>query len=122
MAIPSTARVFTQALDPSDILDFYLGLTSGDDGDDLQVGENVASFQLTLSAEAVAAGLILMDGGRTRISANVLGFWLQANAAAQISAIFDGAGVQLPIVFTYTTDNTPPRTVQRTLVVIGRNQ
>lgn len=122
MAIPTTARVFTQHFDPSDILDFYLGLTEGDDEGDLQVGEKVDTFSLTLSPEAVAAGLILMGEGRTRISGNVLGFWLQASTAAQVSSIFDGAGISLPIVFTYTTTNTPPRTIQRTLVVIGRNQ
>ena len=124
MAVPDTAKIFRQSMDPTDVLDFYIGLSKGEDDDDLQTTENVTGFTLVLPAESVAAGLQIVSEGRyvTRYENQVFAFWLRTNAAAQINAIFDGTGLNLPVVVTYTTDFDPPRTIQRTVVVNVRNQ
>lgn len=129
MAIPPNAKAIAQPMDPSDVLDFSVTVTRGDPDDlpapFLLTGENVASFTLALSAEAIAAGLLLKSGGGyppPTFADLVCTFWLAVDPAMQASAAFAAAGLTLAIELTVVTTSTPPRTKQRTLTVTVANQ
>lgn len=105
-------------MDPSDIADFEVDL-SGIDG--LLVGaENVYTFSLALSAEAVALGLEIGTGPRAPITINSstgIYLWLQVNASFISDPAFSGEGVELAIELTIDTNSSPSRRRQRTLVI-----
>ncbi len=125
MPNPLTAKTFEQAMDPADVVDFKLTISQGDDdGDMLQSGENVASYTLTATAEAVAAGLqVLQSGGRQpALVGNLLQFWLSVQSMLQSASLFGGAGVQLAIELTVVTTATPARTRQRTILITVAQQ
>lgn len=128
MPIPSTA-LDLGTIEPKDLLDFYIAISQGTaEGDILQPGEDVASYTLALPLEASAAGLTIVEketeNGKyaTRLADRVLAFWLNIMPAQQGSTAFDGQGVSLPIEFTFTTTNTPPRIKQRTFKIRVTNK
>lgn len=123
--IPATATRFTdENLDPNDVLDFYIVLTRGAEGDGkafLYESESVTSFSLILGAESVAAGLQIASTGpfQLRLGNDVIGFGLSVLSAMRTSPIFD-TGLDMPLELKVTTDQN--RTRRRTLVIKGINQ
>jgi hypothetical protein len=128
MANPATAKAFAQALDPSDVVDFYVVLSQGEHDAPvptvLLLGEGVETYSLTLPAEAVAVGLRIVDrvGYEDRLVGNVLSLWLEVDSTMQTSPIFNGNGVTVPIEILIETTATPPRTKQRSFLVRISNQ
>lgn len=116
-------------MDPADVLDISIVITQGDAAavppPFLLTGEAVGSFTLTLSAEAVAAGLAIKQANgypAPTFSGLICTFWLAVDAAMQTSPIFDGEGVTLSLELTVVTTSDPKRTKQRTLTVKVANQ
>lgn len=123
MPIPATALAFEQPVDPSDVQDFAIILSQGPADAKptpfLLPGETVASFAMSVGAEAAAAGLLIRSdaGYAPTYVANKITFWPVIAAAQQSSPLFDGDGVRLAIELTVVTSNSPARTKQRSIVV-----
>jgi hypothetical protein len=121
MAIPTTAVSIGQIMDPKEELDFAIDVAGL-----LEVGENVASYTLSVFAEAVALGLAIMSGsGRNAFYSLVtkkVSFWLAIDVGNQSNVAYDGAGASLGLLLTIITDATPARTRQRTVVVRAAQQ
>lgn len=123
MANPATARAFAQALDPEDEADFYVFVNQGaPDATPAPVllpGEWIASYSLTLSAEAAAVGLeIVADGARApQLVGNRLEIWLTVADEMRGNAAFAGAGITVGISLTIVTTADPARTKERTFLV-----
>lgn len=125
MPLPSTAPVFERLLDPTDIDVFKILLSQGASDEDLLApGENVDSYTLTLSPEAVTAGLLIKSGGgyATTLAGLEVTFWLEVDSDDQASPLFDGSGMTLGIELTIDTTSSPPRRKQRTVAVTVVNQ
>ena len=129
MAIPTTAKKLDQPLDPSDmglysIVVTQRGVDTAEKFPILEVGQSVESFTLTLGAEAVAAGLIIMqDQGREIVRvANEVFFWLMVDPAMRSLPAFDGAGLELPMELTVKTAPEPSRTKQKTVTAKVQQQ
>ena len=114
MAIPTTTFIWTQSMDPYDILDYTIncaGLLEG--------GELIGSFTLQPLSEAIALGLnIKNSGGYTTklIDGTSINFWAEIIEEEQGNPKFAG-GVVLPMELTVITNSTPPRKKQRTLAI-----
>jgi hypothetical protein len=116
----AATKTFDYTMDPSDIVDFWATVSQGTDiGDMLRDGENVASWQLTATAEAVAAGFqILQTADRLpHLVDRAFRFWVAIAAARQSDDVFSGKGVELVTELTVTTDSTPSRRFQRSMTV-----
>lgn len=128
MALPATAQAFAQALDPSDVVDFYVVVSQGAPDAPtptvLLLGEAIADYSLALTTEAAAVGLRIVDraGYGNRLTGNVLKLWLEVEASMRGSAIFNGAGVTVAIELLIETSSNPPRTKQRSFLVRIANQ
>jgi hypothetical protein len=128
MAIPATARAFDQALDPSDVIDFYVVISQGAPEAApptvLLLGEAVADYALALSPEAAAVGLRIVEraGYENRLSGNLLTLWLEVDPDLRSSPLFNGTGVIVAIEMLIETTATPPRTKQRSFLVRIANQ
>ncbi len=125
MPTPPNAIALTQPMDPSDLIDYSLTLSQGDDAKSLlATGESVASYTLELTTEAMAAGLQIQSGNGydTTLSGLSLKFWLAVDPAVTSNATFDGAGLTLGIELTVITDAPTPRRRQRTITVQVANQ
>lgn len=118
MALPPTAKAFTQVIDPADIDVFETTIGQGDD-QMLATGEGVAAFVFAATAEAAAAGLRIMteDGRAPTLTGLVLRFWLAVDPALLGAAAFSGTGIDLGLELTIKTTSTPYRTKQKTIVV-----
>jgi hypothetical protein len=129
MAIPTNAKKLDQPLDPSD-MDLYKAIITQRGVDTaeafplLEVGQSVADFTLTLTAEAVAAGLmILHDAGREIVRVNnEVFFWLAVDEAMRALPVFDGAGIILPMELTVWTAPDPARRKQKTITATVAQQ
>lgn len=115
--IPLTAKSIGPAMDPSDVIEYEIEF-GGDDGL-LEVGEQVASYTIVLSAEAVALGLELGTSTRapSQPTPTSLRLWFQVNASFRSNAAYSGAGTVFSMEATIVTDATPSRTRQRTLLL-----
>jgi hypothetical protein len=115
MAIPAAASAWSQPMDPSDRVDYRIDLvTAGLLGG----GEQVDSYTLTLLPEAVALGLTILediDHGPFDDGTSIH-LWLEVVEAFRTNTAFN-AGVNLPMELTVETTSTPPRRLQRTIVV-----
>lgn len=116
MAIPPTAETFAQTLDPQEELDFSINCAGL-----LELGEEIASYTLTVLAEGVALGLTIMSGsGRDHglnDESNGVDFWLTIDPGYQANVAFEGAGTALPLHVQFETNSTPARTRERTFLV-----
>lgn len=116
MAIPPTAVKFAGTLDPQEELDFAINCVGL-----LEAGETIASYTLTVLAEAVALGLTIMSGGGRNHALNDsdagIDLWLTIAPGFQANAAFDGAGTPLPLHVQFETDSSPARTRERTFLV-----
>lgn len=117
MPLPPNAILFDDPMDPYDRVDFLLTL-DGADGM-LEAGEGVASYTLTLLAEATALGLTIGTAAYapSQPNAQSLRFYLEVDSGFQANAAFDGDGVTLGLELSITTDSTPARRRQRTIGV-----
>lgn len=113
------ASAFEGELDPADEVD-YMADFGGDSRPVLEEGEDIASFNIALTAEAAAYGLQIMTGsGRDPVidgSGQKLIFWLCVDVAEQSNPDFT-EGVGLGIEITIVTTSVPARTRQRTFFV-----
>lgn len=118
MAIPPTAKVFDQALDPYEVIDYLVRCASGD-SPLLEAGESISTYTLSPSPDAAALGLTIGISAYqpSIIGGNQIKMWLSVDSAFHANAAFSGEGVSLPIEVTVVSNNTPPRTRQRTVVV-----
>jgi len=128
MPIPVNAVTIEQPFDPRDVLEIKVGISVGLATDDppsiLLVGEQVASLGVSVTSEAAAVGLMIVQGdfdGATypapSIVGNVITLWVTVAEARRNDAAFDGEGVTVGIEFTLRTNNNPPRTKQRTVAI-----
>jgi hypothetical protein len=116
MAIPSTAFKWSTAMDPTDVTDYLFDVTGLLDTAN---NEGVSSYTLTLASESVALGLTIGTGAyaTSSPSTNVYRVWFSIDPAYQSNGAFDGGGTSLPMTLTITTNSSPARTRQRTLVL-----
>jgi hypothetical protein len=115
----AATKTFDYTMDPSDIVDFWATISQGSSlGDLLRDGENVADWTLTATAEAVAAGLqVLQTSDRVpHLVDRAFRFWLSVATARQSDDVFAGKGVELVTELTVNTDSTPSRRMQRSLI------
>lgn len=106
MALPNLAPTFLRRMGPRDVMDIYPVLTRGDKVSDiLQLGEEVTSFTIGLTAEAAAAGLRLGTDDKAPRYAGLV-FYAQLSVAPlmQGAAIFLGAGLVLGVEITFSTN------------------
>jgi hypothetical protein len=107
MAIPPTAIVWPESLDPSDILDFSINCAAL-----LESDETVDTFTAIAGPEAALFGLTITN---TALDSNIISMWL-AIAPEKISdTAFLNAGTLLPVEITINTDSG--RRWQRTAVI-----
>lgn len=120
--LPPNAKKFPDPFDPKDRVEFILTL-DGPTGI-LEDGEGVGSYELTLTAEAVALGLTLGSGtfAPSQPLPNQIKFWLEVDGAFLNNAAFSGAGTDLGIEVTVTTNSNPARRRQRTAVITVAQQ
>jgi hypothetical protein len=113
MAVPAEAKVFAEALDPADIVDFEIDLSPL-----LEGAETIATHTETIPPESALLGLEFKTTGgyATSLTGNILRIWLGIADAQQSNAAF-ATGVTLPIELTITTNSTPARKKQRTVAV-----
>jgi hypothetical protein len=116
MTIPVNAYVWDEQMDPKDVVDYVVDVSGLLDTAN---GEGIASYTLTLNAEATALGLTLGTAGYAISQPTPTSYriWFSISAGFQSNAAFDGTGTSLPMELTITTNSTPARTRQRTLVL-----
>lgn len=119
MALPKNVQVFTEPMDPYDILDYEVDVTSL-----LQSGESVTSYTVSLPTESSLLGLEILTTApySTSITGNVIRFYLGVIGAEQANAAFSGEGAVLPIEISINTNTNPPRRKQRTVAVVVRQR
>ncbi len=126
MANPPTAKPFDQALDPADELDFYVILNQGSPDARvaplLLLGEAVASYTLSITAEGVTVGLLIVEriGFQNQLDGNRLKIWFEVTPALRASRMFDGTGVVVAVELTIWT--TQGRRKQRSFLMRISNQ
>ena len=126
MANPLTAKPFDQALDPTDELDFYVILNQGSPDAKvpplLLLGEAVATYTLSITAEGVTVGLMIVEriGFQNQLDGNVLKIWFDVTPSLRASRMFDGVGVTVAIELTIWT--TLGRRKQRSFLMRISNQ
>lgn len=122
MAIPASAKRFSDQMDPGDRYEFiadYSGL--------LQQGEQIAvgEWTLIMSAEGAAVGLSIIDSGPRAPALGInntrLIFWMEIDPDFQGDAVFD-SGIDVAITVRFETTNVPARRYERTIVVRVINQ
>lgn len=128
MPVPVTAKAFEQALDPSDIVDFYVFISQGSPDASpptvLLKGEAVAAYSLALSPEAAAVGLRIVERGsyKNSFSGNLLTVYFEVDDDLKGSPLFSGIGITVAVEMTIVTTSIPPRTKQRSFLVRIANQ
>jgi hypothetical protein len=116
----TSTKVFDYAMDPSDLVDFWAIISQGDDiGTLLRADENVASYTLTITAAAAAAGLQILttNDRQPQLVDRLARFWLSVADDQQSSDLFSGAGAELALELTVVTDAVPSRRFQRSMMV-----
>lgn len=116
MPIPPNAFQWSQPMDPADEIDYVVdvaGLL------DVAGGEAIASYTLTLGAEAVALGLTIGTGAYavSQPSSTSYKIWFSIDPAFQSNSAFGGQGALLPMTIKITTNSSPARIRERTLVL-----
>lgn len=128
MTIPATATAFEQPLAPKDVVDYYVVVTQGKADAKpptvLLLGEAIADYELTLSVEAIAAGLQIVEaeGYENHLTGNVLTLWLRLDPTMVGAPMFAGAGVIVAIEMLIKTTSDPTRTKARSFLVRITNQ
>ncbi|MBO9377928.1 hypothetical protein GG804_14230 [Sphingomonas histidinilytica] len=122
MATPSTATPWPETMDPVEemewIAPFWLLL---------EEYEQVESYELELSPEAIEAGVIIMTGdgrdhhlitGRPDMRDNTaVMLWLKVTEAMQQDPMFDGGGTAFPVRGRIRTNSVPSRKRKKTYLI-----
>jgi hypothetical protein len=119
MAIPADAKIWPDAMDPKDLIEYIIPLA----GFLLEPGELVDTFDLDLLSASALAGLIIrQDAGRapSYVNGGIL-LWLSVDPAEHGNAIFDGSGIQAGMELFFRTNSAPYRERQITAVVKIKN-
>lgn len=114
MPIPAGAIAWAQPFDPSDRTDYLVQF-----GALLTAGEVIDTASVTLLPEAVALGLTIIEDvahGPSIADDTAIELWFEVEESFRENAAFVG-GVDLPVEFTITTNATPMRRFQRTMVL-----
>jgi len=128
MANPIEAPQFPEPMDPYDEVDFVADFATGDGVNPplLDSGETIAAYTVTLSPEATAVGLTIMNSGlhvTSLESGNTkIKLWLTVSVGEQANAAYDGEGSELGVIFSITTSSSPARKRQRTSIVTVRQR
>lgn len=116
MAIPIGTYIWPEALDPSDVVDYTIDCEGLFD----DPAENIYSYTLELSPEAIFYGLMLEDPPTYNIELSPdrrsIKVWLQIEDPQENHADFR-LGVTLPIEVTFVTNAIQARIRQRTVAV-----
>lgn len=109
MAIPSTAPVALQSMDPYDLVDYKIEL-----GNLLEAGETISTWSVTALPETTLLGLQIQTGAgyAAALNGTDITIWLNVILAEQSNPAFT-AGVVLPFEVSFTTSNAPNRKKQR---------
>lgn len=122
MPLPTVVFKVPQSIDPSDIENITLRISkAGVDSERfplLDAGENIAQYELALTAEAIAVGLRIKDEAPyfTNLSGLLLNFTIDVDPAKRSLPIFN-KGVTVGIELTVLTDAIAPRRKQRTIAI-----
>lgn len=112
MAIPTSAIVSPEVMDPYDIVDFKIDCTGL-----LEPYEMVSTYVVQPLSESVLLGLELAPAGYpTTLELNKITFWARIATVNQSDTIFQNE-VLLPLEISITTNAVPPRKRQRTVVL-----
>ncbi len=114
MPAPTAAVAFQAVMDPSDRVDFIARFASL-----LEEGELIDTVSIALYPEAVALGFSILEGaglGPSIINNDAVLFWVEVEAGMREGSQFN-SGARMPIEFTITTNATPFRRFQRTLII-----
>jgi hypothetical protein len=113
MVLPTNAIRWKQPIDPSELLDFAAEFQPL-----LEVDEQIVTFTVALMAEAVAAGVqIVQQAGRAPMLVNSntrVRLWFEVVDEFREDPIFNGNGIEVGVVFTIHTNSDPARRRQRT--------
>ena len=115
MTIPSTAKKFSEPMDPKDVVDFVVDLTPL-----LGPGEQFATISFAVMPESAALGFQIKSGGGydpVEIDDSHVRLWLGVAPGNQSDPVWDAAGTTCAIEATAVTNNVPARTYQRTFAV-----
>lgn len=108
MANPPTAFPLPRPFDPSARRPYYAQLTRGDSiADMLQTGEEVTTYSVDLTSDAMLAGLTLMSSidKAPRYSNQVFSFWLdKIDPLKRASSVFNDKGADFGIEISYDTN------------------
>ena len=109
MAIPANVQIWAEPLDPYDVMDYTIDVSS------LLEGFGVASYTVQPTAEAALLGLqVGTSAYATTISGNVIRVWFNVALANQNDFQTE---TQLPVEVSLTTTSSPARKKQRTVVL-----
>lgn len=116
-------QIAPRILDPQAEKDFVADLAN-----QLETGEGISTFALTPVEVVVGDSTLILtvmagDNAASKINTNTaIRMWLTVGDSIDDLTVFNGDGVVLPLLITYTTDSTPPRTDQLTLGIRVRNK
>lgn len=113
MPIPSTTKVWSETMDPADILDVKIDCSAF-----LEESDTIDTYILDTLTEAELFGLTIGVGAYApTVNNKVITLWLSINPLFQSDTAFQGTGLTLPIEVTVLTTSVPPRKFQRTVAV-----
>lgn len=120
MPLPSSPIAWEGTMDPADVVDFVMSLAGDAPLLDLDNGEEIAGYTLTVLPEGVALGLEIgtasyapeLIEGNTGVK-----LWLSVDGGSQADSAYSGGGVELGVVGKFVTNSSPPRTYERTWAV-----
>jgi hypothetical protein len=120
MPLPQNAIIVPQPFDPNDLDKVTVTISKAGvhpaQFPILEAGENIATYVLALTAEAIAIGLRIRNEPPyyTTLSGQFLNFNLELDEAMRGLATFN-KGITVGIELTVTTDAPAPRRKQRTI-------
>lgn len=129
MPLPEPPIRWKQALDPSEILDYVMELGVEENGRrpllDVDNGEEIASYDLNLTADAASVGLLIGTGAYAHalVADNTaVKLWLSVDPAKRSDCVFSHGGVEVGVIGTFVTNSSPARTFERTWMVRVRQR
>ncbi len=114
MALAESAEPFTETIDPSDLVPFFLSLAPM-----IPEGAAITALAIAPALESAAIGLEIAEGDRAAFQPDgeSLIFWPQIDAAYRTLADWQGAGKMVGVEVTITTDTDPPEQIQRSVKI-----
>lgn len=125
MPLPNDPVRWPMSMDPSDVVDFIMSLTGTPALLDVDNGEEIASYDLNLSAEAASVGLLIGSGAYAPalVADNTaVKLWLSVDPAKRSDCVFSHGGVEVGVIGTFVTNSSPARTFERTWMVRVRQR